>query len=72
MTAQLPLQIYTSEFRAPAVLLVTRDGLSSNAGAVAGRRIVAEAEAGNSQLRRKDAELRRKNAELRMERDILK
>jgi transposase len=38
---------------------------ASAAGAVAGRRVVTEAEAENSRLRRE-------NAELRMERDILK
>ena len=94
MKEQLPKQVYTNEFRAQAVLLVTRDGLSiaeaarrlsislktlanwvkrakdgrlpaSDAGAVAGRRIVTDAEAENSRLRRE-------NAELRMERDILK
>lgn len=94
MKEQLPKQVYTDDFRAQAVLLVTRDGLSiaeaarrlsmslktlanwvkrakdgrlaaSVAGAVAGRRIVTEAEAENSRLRREVAELR-------MERDILK
>ena len=94
MKEQLPKQVYTTEFRAQAVLLVTRDGLSiaeaarrlsmslktlanwvqrakdgqlpaSDAGAVAGRHLVTEAEAENSQLRREVAELR-------MERDILK
>jgi transposase len=94
MKEQLPKQVYTNEYRAQAVLLVTRDGLSiaeaarrlsmslktlanwvkrakdghlpaSDAGAVVGRRIVTDAEAENSRLRRE-------NAELRMERDILK
>ncbi len=94
MTEQLPKQGYTNEYRAQAVLLVTRAGLSiadaarrlslslktlanwvkrakdgrlpaRAAGAVVGRRIVTEAEAENSRLRRE-------NAELRMERAILK
>jgi transposase len=94
MKEQLPKQVYTTEFRAQAVLLVTRDRLSiaeaarrlsislktlanwvkrakdrrlpaSDASAAAGRRVVTEAEAEVSRLRREVAELR-------MEREILK
>lgn len=90
---QLPKQVYTSEYRAQAVLMVTRDGLSiaevsrklsmsqktlanwvkrAKDGALpvatepgVARRVVTDAEAENSRLRRE-------NAELRMERDILR
>jgi transposase len=94
MKEQLPKQVYTNEYRAQAVLMVTRDGLSiaeaarrlsmslktlanwvkrardgqlpaAGGDGGVGQRVVTEAQAEVSRLRRE-------NAELRMERDILK